>query len=364
MSYRRDRPIRDVYEERCGERNVPQTAPYQRIVSIERRPPLSRPKDSYSDYDYGGDFDPAQRYAGSRGYAMEEHRGFHEESGHVGKERRLTSPAYKKEEPLVYYRGSREDVSAGNQGDYRSASRLLPQSSVRGPRHPHPPQHSSGLPGRGDDTVVKTIVNLPPPHKGPLLPMCERSSGKMEVTPSPHSRSGSSVTANSRSYSPDIGKTYSYQSQLKRRYEEPSVKSRESVERERLTRNVISTSQEEHSQNPVLSAKPLNPVQEAVSELPCKQEDFLTEMNTESLNERRAHAIASRALEIEKIYRQDCETFGAVVKMLVSKDPGLEKQLQGPLTDSLVEIRERCLEDLRLFIDELDEEMFKQDTVE
>lgn len=48
--------------------------------------------------------------------------------------------------------------------------------------------------------------------------------------------------------------------------------------------------------------------------------------------------------------------------MLVSKEPGLEKQLQGPLKDSLVEMRERCLDDLRIYIDELDEMMLKQDT--
>ena len=47
--------------------------------------------------------------------------------------------------------------------------------------------------------------------------------------------------------------------------------------------------------------------------------------------------------------------------MLVSKEPGLEKQLQGPLKDSLVEIRERCLEGLRLYINELDEVMLKHE---
>lgn len=56
-----------------------------------------------------------------------------------------------------------------------------------------------------------------------------------------------------------------------------------------------------------------------------------------------------------KVYRQDCETFGMVVKMLVAKDPNLEKQLQVPLRENLGEIRERCLEDLKHFISELDE---------
>lgn len=56
-----------------------------------------------------------------------------------------------------------------------------------------------------------------------------------------------------------------------------------------------------------------------------------------------------------QVYRQDCETFGMVVKMLVAKDPNLEKQVQVPLRENLGEIRERCLEDLKHFISELDE---------
>lgn len=79
--------------------------------------------------------------------------------------------------------------------------------------------------------------------------------------------------------------------------------------------------------------------------------------STENLEERRTMAIAAKAKEIEKVYRQDCETFGMVVKMLVAKDPSLEKQLQVPLRENLGEIRERCLEDLKHFIKELDEEV-------
>lgn len=56
-----------------------------------------------------------------------------------------------------------------------------------------------------------------------------------------------------------------------------------------------------------------------------------------------------------QVYRQDCETFGMVVKMLIAKDPSLEKQLQVPLRENLGEIRERCLDDLKHFISELDE---------
>jgi hypothetical protein len=44
-----------------------------------------------------------------------------------------------------------------------------------------------------------------------------------------------------------------------------------------------------------------------------------------------------------------------VVKMLVAKDANLEKQLQTPLRENLGEIRERCLDDLKHFITDLDQ---------
>lgn len=43
--------------------------------------------------------------------------------------------------------------------------------------------------------------------------------------------------------------------------------------------------------------------------------------------------------------------------MLVVKEPSLEKLLQNPLKDNLIEIRELCLDDLRHFIIELDQVM-------
>lgn len=67
-------------------------------------------------------------------------------------------------------------------------------------------------------------------------------------------------------------------------------------------------------------------------------------------------------LGLLQVYRQDCETFGMVVKMLVAKDPNLEKQLQVPLRENLGEIRERCLEDLKHFISELDQVVRQPET--
>lgn len=74
---------------------------------------------------------------------------------------------------------------------------------------------------------------------------------------------------------------------------------------------------------------------------------------------RRSEAINAKALEIEKHYRRDCETFRTVVKMLVAKEPSLENLLQAPLDKNLLEIQERCLDSLRHFVKELDD-MLKQ----
>lgn len=55
-----------------------------------------------------------------------------------------------------------------------------------------------------------------------------------------------------------------------------------------------------------------------------------------------------------QVYRQDCETFGMVVKMLIDKDPSLEKQVQFALRQNLSEIGERCIEELKLYIADYD----------
>jgi len=60
--------------------------------------------------------------------------------------------------------------------------------------------------------------------------------------------------------------------------------------------------------------------------------------------------------EIEKAYRQDCETFAAVTKMLISKDQDLEDKLQHSLRDNLKDIGQRCIHELREFIDKLKSE--------
>lgn len=79
-----------------------------------------------------------------------------------------------------------------------------------------------------------------------------------------------------------------------------------------------------------------------------------TEMYEDSQLSSRSKAIASKTKEIEQVYRQDCETFGMVVKMLIEKDPSLEKSIQFALRQNLHEIGERCVEELKHFITEYD----------
>ncbi|KAG7240729.1 hypothetical protein INR49_026618 [Caranx melampygus] len=212
------------------------------------------------------------------------------------------------------------------------------------------------LPESGEDTLVQAILNLDRGEDrdhyrrkaAPFPPLRERSPVRREVARSPHSRSGSSVS--SRGYSPDRAKvrcSFSFRTTINQ-----SVWTFQ-----RGTRVFLSTSGEHSSLNKV-DMKLWEDVHPPETE---KEEPLLApvveeiQKSTDNFQERRALAIAAKAQEIEKVYRQDCETFGMVVKMLVAKDPNLEKQLQVPLRENLGEIRERCLEDLKHFISELDE---------
>ncbi|XP_024897039.1 periphilin-1-like isoform X2 [Pteropus alecto] len=68
----------------------------------------------------------------------------------------------------------------------------------------------------------------------------------------------------------------------------------------------------------------------------------------------RYKAIAAKTKMIEQVYQQDCETFAMVVKMLVEKDPSLEKPIQFALRQNLYEMGQRCVEELKHFIAEYD----------
>ncbi|XP_061570747.1 periphilin-1 isoform X3 [Cololabis saira] len=362
MTYRRDRSIREVYDERF----LPdRPGPYPRPGGGgERRGPFGRPDEEYGrggyEYEGGPRFYP--NGGGPRGY-HEDQRGYQGDGHHFPAERRGVPPSRRED---YSYRGQREEPNAGRPMEF----------SARAPPPP-PPPHSVRNQGiypaarslpESDDTLVQAIRILGEEREtfrrkaGLFPPIRERSPVRREVAHSPHSRSGSSVS--SRGYSPDRAKTLPFPSQQGKSVDGPEGHTAVS---EHLwgalfpqsghdTLDKIPGLSREGSPNSATSNKEESQPPEAEKEEPLAlsiKEEVLR--SSDVFQERRAQAIVAKAQEIEKVYRQDCETFGMVVKMLVAKDPNLEKQLQVPLRENLGEIRERCLEDLKHFISELDE---------
>ncbi|XP_004636730.2 periphilin-1-like [Octodon degus] len=199
---------------------------------------------------------------------------------------------------------------------------------------------------------------------------------------SPHSRSGSSVS--SRSYSPDRSKPYSFH-QSQHRSKDRSVQSLKTSrdtspssspagpsskaldKPSRLTEKELAEAASkwaaetlEKSEESSLPGAPefqVGPTTPLFPEQPEEPETSAadsTELFEDSQLSSRTKAIALKTKEIEQIYRQDCETFGMVVKMLIEKDPSLEKSIQFALRQNLHEIGERCVEELKHFIAEYD----------
>ncbi|XP_021240651.1 periphilin-1 isoform X7 [Numida meleagris] len=252
-----------------------------------------------------------------------------------------------------------------------------------------------------------------PPHRGvhkdesgyrwprddhPMNRQTEYRESPVSRRDSPHSRSGSSVS--SRSYSPERSKAYPFhQSQHsrsmsslhKRNISSQQGKERSSVQSSKTSRDaspsgstaVPSSKAMEKSNR--LSEKelaeaaskwaaeklektdesnlPERTEYEAGSSAPLYVEQTeetetnitdSTELYEDSQLLCRSKAIATKTKEIEQVYRQDCETFGMVVKMLIDKDPSLEKSIQFALRQNLHEIGERCIEELKHFIAQYD----------
>ncbi|XP_073336685.1 periphilin-1 isoform X3 [Pagrus major] len=363
MTYRRDRSIREMYDERFI---TERPGPYPRGAGApERRGPFGRPEDDYGrggyEYEGGPRFFP--NGGGPRNY-HEDQRGYHSDSLHFPAERRAGPPSRREDYP---YRGPREDPHTGRPLEF--GARAPPPHSVRNQGiYPAP----RSLPESGEDTLVQAILNLDRGEDrdhyrrkaAPFPPLRERSPVRREVARSPHSRSGSSVS--SRGYSPDRAKSLPFPSQQGKSADGPEGHAGVaehawaplfSQQSGHDTLDKIPGLSREGSPHSATSNKEENHPPEGEREEPLVAPvvEESQKLSADNFQERRAHAIAAKAHDIEKMYRQDCETFGMVVKMLVAKDPNLEKQLQVPLRENLGEIRERCLEDLKHFISELDE---------
>ncbi|XP_054552267.1 periphilin-1 isoform X5 [Talpa occidentalis] len=255
------------------------------------------------------------------------------------------------------YRWTRDDHSASRQPDYRDMRDGFRRKSF----------YSSHY------------VRDRSPHKRDTPFFRESPVGRKD---SPHSRSGSSVS--SRSYSPERSKSYSFHQSQHRSKERPvqalktsrdtspssssAVPSSKVLDKpSRLTEKELAeaaskwaaeklekadegalpeiSEYEAGSTAPLFIDQPEEPESNATDGIELFEDSQLTT---------RSKAIASKTKEIEQVYRQDCETFGMVVKMLIEKDPSLEKSIQFALRQNLHEIGERCVEELKHFIAEYD----------
>lgn len=76
--------------------------------------------------------------------------------------------------------------------------------------------------------------------------------------------------------------------------------------------------------------------------------------STVSQTAARDRAIQQKRKEIDEVYYQECEMFGFVVKMLIEKDPSLERPIQSSLQENLRDIGKRCVEAMEKFIEDYD----------
>uniref|UniRef100_A0AC11CE39 Uncharacterized protein n=1 Tax=Ovis aries TaxID=9940 RepID=A0AC11CE39_SHEEP len=274
------------------------------------------------------------------------------------------------------YRWTRDDHSASRQPEYRDMRDSF----------------------RRKNFYSSHYVRDRSPHKRDTPIFRESPVGRKD---SPHSRSGSSVS--SRSYCPERSKTYSFHQpqhrksmrtracykrknegkpeRAKERPVQPLKTSRDTspssssavpsskvLEKpSRLTEKELAEAasrwaaekleKADESNLPEISEYEVGSTAPLFIDHPVEPESNATdgiELFEDSQLTSHSKAIATKTKEIEQVYRQDCETFGMVVKMLIEKDPSLEKSVQFALIQNLHEISERCVEELKHFIAEYD----------
>ncbi|XP_058512110.1 periphilin-1 isoform X3 [Ochotona princeps] len=193
------------------------------------------------------------------------------------------------------------------------------------------------------------------PHKREAPFLRDSPVGRKD---SPHSRSGSSVS--SRSYSPERSKTYSFhQSQHRKPTRAGTFYKRQNEGKpergkERPAQSLKTSRDTSPSSSSAVPSSKVEPTAPLFTEQPEEPESSAPKGVEDSQLSTRSKAIAMKTKEIEQVYRQDCETFGMVVKMLVEKDPSLAKSIQPALRQNLHELGERCVGELKRFIAEYD----------
>uniref|UniRef100_A0A8C5KHS0 Periphilin-1 C-terminal domain-containing protein n=1 Tax=Jaculus jaculus TaxID=51337 RepID=A0A8C5KHS0_JACJA len=323
------------YERLPRERGPPRNHPsdgYHRVVNIvpkkspllEKRPPLLEKRPPLLDSPDVGSY--------SRYYSHVDYRDYDE--GRSFSHDRRSGPPHRGDE--AGYRWTRDDHSISRQPDYRDMRDGFRRRSF----------YSSHCSRERS------------PHKRDAPFFRDSPVGRKD---SPHSRSGSSVS--SRSYSPERSKTYTFHqsqhrkpvragSSYKRHHEGNPRRGKERpIQSLKTSRDTSPSSSSAVSSSKTESTAPLFIDQTGEPEVNTVDG---TELFEDSQLTSRSKAIASKTKEIEQVYRQDCETFGMVVKMLIEKDPSLEKSIQFALRQNLHEIGERCVEELKHFIAEYD----------
>lgn len=324
MAYQHGRKsIREAYEEHFAPKDSREVIVHRVVNIVEKRNPMPRPgldfDRGYEDQRYGGprSYQSGRVYHSEDGYLPDDSQ-YYDENPNYGSYRRNSSP-------------HRSDGTHSQQGYGRDD--LRHQLSSRNRSRGHDPRKR----GRGYGPPPP-----PPPREDyddyrsskSLVITRERSPGRREGHPP--IRSGSNTN---RSSSPDRDKGYPYQPKHKSNTTKsytPSSSVEGSPHRSVSSKEKPSASAAETEEVAAASAEPkLTP-----------EEDFKA---------RRSEAIKAKVAEIEKHYRQDCETFRTVVKMLVDKEPSLNGLLQAPLDKNLLEIRQHCLDSIKSFVMELDE---------
>ncbi|XP_059191835.1 periphilin-1-like [Centropristis striata] len=336
MAYRHSRKsIREAYEEQFSAVEAREVTVHRVVNIVEKRSHASRP---LMEFERG--FKDDQWYESPRNYL--ETREYHDDSNYPSSDRRH----YDEDSSFGLFR--RNKSPSRNEGQYSQQSygrddlrhQLGSRSSGRGDPYFRSRGRGSGPPPREER---KEHYRGSPS----LVIRRDRSPVRREAQPSVPVRSGSN--SSSRSFSPDREKSYSYQ-QAQQKHKASG-----------LTSHAPSTTVEDtaHSSG---SSKEKTPASVAETEevAAASMEPKLTP--GEDFKARRLEAIKAKALEIEKHYRQDCETFRTVVKMLVAKEPSLDNLLQAPLDENLQEIKQRCLDSLKHFVKELDEVLKQPDT--
>ncbi|XP_040894795.1 periphilin-1 [Toxotes jaculatrix] len=338
MAYRHGRKsIREAYEERFLPMDTREVKVHRVVNIVEKRSPMPRleyDRGLHDDQWYGGprNYQDARECHGEGSYPPSDRRYF-DENPNFGDFRRKSSPP--RNEGLYSQQCySRDDLR--HQLGSRHNGRPGPYFRNRGRGLGPPRRPMVDRKAKEDHDDYRSSP--------PLVIMRDRSPGRGEAQPPVLGRSGSNTS--NRSFSPNRDKGYAYQQRHK-----PNVS----------TSHTPSNSAE-GSPHSSASSKEKTPASVAESEEVVAASMEPEPTPEEDLKTRRLEAIKAKALEIETHYRQDCETFRTVVKMLVAKEPSLENLLQAPLDANLLEIKQRCLDALRHFVKELDKVIEEPDT--